>query len=479
MTPLAILLTLVAYAALLYGVARIGLQQRGENHTFFTGNRTMAWWVVALGMIGAPMSGVSFVSVPGSVATDAFSYMQMVAGFTIGQLVIAYLLVPLFYRLKVTSLYEYLDRRFGETTHRTGAGLFLLSKLVLTALKLYVVCMVLQQLVGEELGIPFTVNLLFTIVLVWGYTLRGGVRSVVWTDLLQTLCLMGAVIATVWAISDHFEWSLSELIGEVASDPSSQILFTDETADSTLGLGKMFVGGLFVLIAMTGLDQDMMQRNLACRSVRDSQRNILLTAIAQGGVIYLLLVLGLLLHRYAEASQITASGDALFASVAVGGGLPTWVALLFVLGLISSTWSTAGSALTALTTSTIYDLLPHRTTGDEALLKRLRYRIHTLLALVIGVLILLFEQSSDGSVIHLLYRVVSYTYGPILGLFAFGILTNLKLRERLTPLVCLTAPLLAALLKAWLQKAGYAIGYELILYNALLTFGGLLLIHKK
>lgn len=480
MTPLQILFTLVGYAALLYGVAQWAAR-RSDARSFFTGGRKMAWWVVALGMIGAPMSGVSFVSVPGQVAVDGFSYMQMVAGFTVGQLVIAYGLVPLFYRLKVTSLYEYLELRFGLCSHRTGALLFLLSKLILSALKLFVVCGVMQQLVCGPLGVPFWANVTVSVALVWGYTYRGGVKSVVWTDVLQTLCLLAAVMGCIVAIVSQLDISGSTVFELLRSDPRSQILYSGDPL-SIRTFGKMFFGGLFILIAMTGLDQDMMQRNLACRSARDSQRNILLTALAQGVVIYLLLTLGLLLDCYAEASEgaVTAFGDALFAAVAVQGGLPLWVGILFILGLVSSTWSTAGSALTALTTSTLYDLMPERMAESEERTKGLRRRIHTLLAVAIGGLILTFAYLSNERVIDLLYRVVSYTYGPILGLFAFGLLTRRKSRERWVPWICMAAPVISwGLQELLLRYAGYAIGFELILYNALLCFGGLYLLSKS
>lgn len=478
MTPQQILWVVTAYAALLYAVAWWGAR-RSDNATFFTGGRRMAWWVVALGMIGAPMSGVSFVSVPGSVAGDAFSYLQMVLGFTAGQLVIAFVLVPLFYRLRITSLYEYLELRFGVELHRMGALMFLLSKLLLSALKLLVVCLVMQQLVCTPLAIPFGVNVLLSTALVWGFTQRGGVRSVVRIDLLQTACLVGAVVASIWAIISHFEWSISTLFEVLSEDPRSQIFFPAEPL-STRSFGKMFIGGLFMLIAMTGLDQDLMQRNLSCPTARDSQRNILLTALMQGVVIWLLLILGVLLYRYAETVGITASGDDLFAAVALNGGLHTGVGILFVLGLVSSTWATSGSALTALTTSAIYDLAPEHWRSDAQRLRTLRRRLHALLALALGGLVLLFAYGTSDSLIHLLYGVASYIYGPILGLFAFGLLTRRRLPERRPIWVCVASPLLAyALKQLLLNHADYAIGYELILYNALLCFGGLYLISKR
>ena len=421
MTPFTVLLTVALYVALLFTVAwRAG--RRADNAAFFTGGRRIRWYWVALAMIGAPMSGVTFVSVPGSVAADGFTYMQMVAGFTIGQLIVAYVLVPTFYRLKVVSLYEYLDRRFGIRTHRTGA--------VLSALKLYVVCIVLQQLVCTPLGIPFAANAVLTVLFVWGYTRRGGVRSVVWTDVLQTLCLLAALVSALVAIPRALDTSLPALLGDVVRSPYARILVLDDPL-SVRSFGKMFVAGIFILVAMTGLDQDMMQRNLSCPTARDSQRNILLTALCQAVVIQLLLMLGAMLYLYADAAGLTLpdKGDGVFAAVAVHGGLPLIVGILFVLGLVSSTYSTAGSALTALTTSSIYDFAHDVRRRDEKSLRQLRHRVHALLAVAIAALIFLFEYGAGDSVINLVYRVVGFTYGPILGLFAFGMATRIPIRN--------------------------------------------------
>ncbi len=480
MTPFTVLLTVALYVALLFTVAwRAG--RRADNAAFFTGGRRIRWYWVALAMIGAPMSGVTFVSVPGSVAADSFTYMQMVAGFTIGQLIVAYVLVPTFYRLKVVSLYEYLDRRFGIRTHRTGAAFFLLSKTVLSALKLYVVCIVLQQLVCTPLGIPFAANAVLTVLFVWGYTRRGGVRSVVWTDVLQTLCLLAALVSALIAIPRALGTPLTTMLGEVLESPYARLFVFDDPL-SVRSFGKMFVAGIFILVAMTGLDQDMMQRNLSCPTARDSQRNILLTALCQAVVIQLLLILGAMLYLYADAAGLTLpdKGDGVFAAVAVHGGLPLIVGILFVLGLVSSTYSTAGSALTALTTSSIYDFAHDVRRRDEKSLQRLRHRVHALLAVAIAALIFLFEYGAGDSVINLVYRVVGFTYGPILGLFAFGMATRIPIRERWVPAVCLLAPAASALLQEVLLRwTGYAIGFELILYNALFTIIGLLIIQKR
>lgn len=480
MAPFTVLLTVALYVALLFCIAwRAG--NWADNAAFFTGGRRIRWYWVALAMIGAPMSGVTFVSVPGSVAADGFTYMQMVAGFTVGQLAVAFVLVPTFYRMKVVSLYEYLDRRFGIRTHRTGAGFFLLSKTVLSALKLYVVCIVLQQLVCAPLHIPFAVNVLLTVLFVWGYTRRGGVRSVVWTDILQTLCLLAALGSALIAIPRALDTTLPALVGEVAQGPLARLFVFDDPG-SVRSFGKMFIAGIFILIAMTGLDQDMMQRNLSCPSARDSQRNILLTALCQAVVIQLLLILGALLYRYAETTGLALpeKGDGVFAAVTVNGGLPAIVGVLFILGLVSSTYSTAGSALTALTTSCIYDFVLDVRKRSESSLRHLRHRVHTLLAMTIAALIFLFEYGAGDSVINLVYRVVSFTYGPILGLFAFGMLTRIRICERWVPAVCIAAPVLSALLQDFVHRnTEYRIGFELIVYNALFTMTGLLIIMKR
>ena len=481
MTPAAVLLVALLYAALLCGVAWLA-GRRSDNAAFFTGGRRMPWLWVALGMIGAPMSGVTFVSVPGSVAADGFTYMQMVIGFTIGHFVVACGLVPLFYRMGVTSLYEYLDTRFGLTAHRSGAALFLLSKTILSALKLYVVCIVLQRLVCAPLGIPFALNAVLTVALVWGFTRRGGVRSVVWTDVLQTLCLVSAVGVTVTLLSRTLYGSVAEAFETVFRSPYARtFVFHDPL--SARSFGKMVVAGTFVLVGMTGLDQDMMQRNLSCRTLRGAQRNILLAALCQAAVIQLLLVLGALLYLYSDATGLLLPerGDEVFTAVAVGGGLPPVVGILFVLGLVSSTWAAAGSALTALTTSCIYDMMHGRQLDGEPL-RRLRHRVHALLALGMLGLIFLFSQVANDSVINLVYRVIGYTYGPILGLFAFGMLTRRPVDDRRVPWVCVAAPLLSAGLQtAVLRTTGYAIGFELIVYNALLTAAGLAILkrHEK
>ena len=401
LSPTLLLLVLALYVALLYGVAG-WVARKNREGSFYSASRSVPWLWVAVGMIGAPMSGVSFISVPGSVATDSFGYLQMVAGFTLGQLVIAGVLLPLFYRLRVVSLYEYLEERFGSESHRVGALLFLSSKLILSAFKLLAATIVLQQLIYAPLGVPLGVNVLINVAIVWGYTRRGGVRSVVRTDILQTLCLVGAVVGTLFAIASASEVGVGELILTTWQRPESQILFGGSSPQAWWRMG---MGGFLILIAMTGLDQDMMQRNLSCRTMRASQINIVLTAICQIFVILLLLAMGVLLYRYVDFAHLPQpeTGDDTFALVAVRGGLPYIAGIMFIIGLISSTYSAAGASLTALTTAFILDIMDGRKRYDEAALTRLRHRTHIVMAAILFVVILVLKHLASDSIINLVF----------------------------------------------------------------------------
>lgn len=473
LTPIYILLILVGYVALLFGVAAY-VAHKGRGGSFYSAERSIGWLWVAVGMIGAPMSGVSFISVPGSVESDGMSYLMMVAGFTFGQIVIATVLLPLFYRRGTISLYEYLGTRFGAESHRTGALFFLFSKLILAAFKLLAATIVLQALLFDPLGIPLWVNMLLEVGIVWGYTHRGGVRSVVWSDLVQSLCLVGAVVGTIVAVAMATNKGSWELCQEAWQSPLSQLLYK---GSSPHAWWRLLIGGAFILIAMTGLDQDMMQRNLSCRTLRGAQYNVILTTLTQAVVIALLLTLGVILYGYAPEVGITSKGDALFGEVALKGGLPWWVGVLFVLGLVSSTYSSAGASLTALTTAWMRDIHPsHRTLEQEATRRK---GCHLCLALALFGTMLLLHAGSDGTLIHLLYRVAGYTYGPILALFGFGLMTRYKLKERWVAVVCLMGPLTAFACEELLKHLlGFSVGYEMILLNALLTFLGLYIIRR-
>ena len=479
MTPYAVLLTVGAYIAVLFAVAwRSG--RRADNAGFFSGNRRTPWYMAALAMIGAAMSGVTFISVPGSGATDGFSYMQMVLGFTVGQLIVAFVLIPTFYRLKVVSLYEYLDGRFGVRSHRTGAWFFFVSKMLGAALRVYVVCAVMQLLVFDRLGLPFWLNMAATMLLVWLYTQRGGVKTLIWTDTLKTLCLVAGIVLSIVFIMRALDFDLPQTAKAVAASPYSRMFFFDDGA-SPRYFWKMFAAGIFLLVAMTGLDQDMMQRNLSCRSPRDAKVNILVTAVCQAAVIFLFLVLGVLLYIYMDRNGIAVPerSDEVFARVAVQSGLPLAVGVLFVVGLISSTYSAAGSALTALTTSFTVDVIDGPQRFGERRLTRVRRGVHAGMAVLMGGVILLFGYFADDSVINLVYKVASYTYGPILGMFLFGMLTRRQVRDRGVPLAALAAPVLSALLQHFTAaRYGYHIGFDLLIYNALFTMAGMLLLVK-
>lgn len=478
MTPSLILITLLAYGGSLLLIGRLATR-RSDNRHFFTAGRKAAWYRIWPAMISAAMSGITFVSVPGSVAADGFTYLQMVAGFTVGQLLIAFWLVPLFYRLQLTSIYEYFDRRFGTATHRTCGWLFLLSKLASASLKLAIVCIVLQQLLFAPLGLPFWLNTLCCVALVWGYTRRGGVGALIPADWLKTGCMIAALGGTIWAIVAAMGESIETLWQAGIASPMTQIWCFDPASDRFFW--RLFPAGIVLLLAMTGLDQELMQRNLACRSAGDAQKNILLTAVSQAVVIFAFLVLGWLLYHYAAFCNLPQpeKADQLFAAVAVAGGLPVWVGVLFIVGFAAGSLSAGGAALTALTTSAMVDLRLQKG-DDEVQSIALRHRVHLLLALTLAGLVLLFGYGADESVINLIYRVAGYTYGPILGLFLFGQWTRWQIDEkRIVPIVFL-APLLSAIIQyVAIIHFNHHIGFELLLLNTLLTMIGLWLIRRR
>ena len=480
MTPAAVIATLTGYIALLFVVAWIS-GRRTDNAGFFTANRRTPWYLAAFAMVGAAMSGVTFISVPGSVAADSFSYMQMVAGFTVGQLIVAYLLVPTFYRLRLVSLYEYLDDRFGARTHAAGAWCFFVAKMLGTALQVYVVCTVMQLLVFDRYGLPFWLNAAVTMTLVWLYTRQGGVRSLIRTDILKTCCLIASLVLSILFITRALGLSFGEMAREVAASPHSRILFLDDPASDRY-FWKMFVAGIVTLVAMTGLGQDMMQRNMSCPTPRDAQKNILLTAVCQIFVIFLFLVLGVLLYLYVDHAGLTLpeKSDQVFPLVAADGGLPAVVGVLFLVGLVSSTYSAAGGSLTAQTPAVTVALLQAPPRPAPTALTRIRRRVHAAMAAGMALVILAFGYGADDSSINLVFRVVSYTYGPILGMFLFGFFTRRQVRDRWMPLVAVAAPVLSALLQWGVREVwDYRIGFELLVYNAAFTITGMLLLMKR
>lgn len=480
MTPVVVLITIFAYFIVLFSIS-YAVGRRADSQGFFVGNRRSPWFVVAFAMIGSMISGVTFISVPGMVAASGFSYLQMVLGFVVGQLLIAYVLVPLFYRMNVVSIYEYLETRFGIASYRTGAWFFFISKMLGAAVRLFLVCVVLQLLVFEPLHLPFVLNVVFTVGLVWLYTFRGGVKSLIWTDTLKTVCLVVSIVLCIYYIARGLHLDLGGLWQTIRGSEMSQMFFFDDVNDKRYFF-KQFLAGVFTVIAMNGLDQDMMQRNLSCRNSRDSQKNMITSGIAQFFVNALFLMLGVLLYVYASAYGIAipAKSDELFPWIATQGYFPGIVGILFVVGLISSAYSAAGSALTALTTSFTVDILGVKGKSEEQV-SHLRKRVHIGMAVVMGVVIFIFNVLNNTSVIDAVYTLASYTYGPILGLFAFGLSVKAPVRDRYIPLVAIASPILCFILDRHSQEwfGGYSFSYELLILNALFTYIGLLLLIRR
>lgn len=472
MSSATIIATIAGYIILLFVVARRAARHIG-NSSFFTAGRSTHRAVAAIAMVGAAMSGVTYISVPGSVMADSFSYLQTTLGFFVGYIIIAFVLVPLYFRLGVVSLYEYLDHRFGVTTHRTGAWLFFISKLLSASLRAFVVCVVLQALLFERYDIPFVVNAAIMMSLVWLYTRRGGVRSVVWIEMLKTIIMVSSILLCILFIMRALGYNLGDAARAIGDSEMSKVFFFDDPMDRRY-FWKQFLAGIFLVVAMTGMDQDMMQTVLSCRSKRDAQRGLISSIMVQVVVIVLFLVLGALLYIYVAGREGVPQGDNLFGYVATEGGLPTIVGVLFLLGLVASTYSSAGSALTALTTSMTLDILDGGKRGDEEL-GMVRRGAHTAIAVMMTLLIVAFNEWSSAGVITLIFTMASYTYGPLLGMFLFGMLTRRTIHERAVPIIAILSPLLCYVIsthsQAWL--CGYTFSYEIIILNAAITMVGL------
>lgn len=475
--PVIVILTIAAYFLLLMLVGR--LSSRGaDNSTFFTGGRTAPWPVVAFAMVGAMISGVTFISVPGMVVGKGYAYLQMVLGFIVGYIVIAFVLVPLFYRRNLISIYGYLEERFGRGTYRTGAWFFFASKMLGAAVRFFVVCAVLQFLVFEPLGVPFIFNVAATIALIWLYTVNGGVKTLIWTDTLKSFCLIDSVVLCIYFVARNLGLDFGGMVSAIGSHPSSRMFFFDDPMAGTY-FWKQFIAGVFMAIATNGLDQDMMQRNLACRDSRQSQKNMIVSGVSQFFVVALFLLLGTLLAIFLERNGIAVpeKTDDIFGLVATHSAMPAIVGILFVLGLVSAAYSAAGSALTSLTTSFTVDILgAHRSKADDEL-TRTRKRVHIGMSAIMGAIIVAFYYLSNQDAISAVYTLASYTYGPILGLFVFGLSLGRPVRDRYVPFVCISAPALSWLTQwALARYAGYETSFELLLINAAFSFIGLFLL---
>ena len=477
MNPLTILFVIAGYFALLFFISYLA-GRKADNAGFFSGNRSSNWLLVAMSTIGAAISGVTFVSVPGMVSTSGWAYMQMVLGFTVGQFLIAYVLIPLYYKLNLTSIYQYLQQRFGMSTYQSGAWLFFVSKMLGASVRLFVVSEVLQLLVFDKLAVPvpFWVNAIITVLIVYLCTFKGGVKSLIWTDLLKTCCLILSV-----ALSIYFVLRAGVNIDGWSSSDMTRVFFFDNPKESTY-FWKQFLAGIFLVIATTGLDQDLMQRTLSCKNPRESQKNIIVGALMQIVVIGLFLFLGYLLYTYAaqtgvaEVAQL--KGDDVFPFLATGNYFPVIVGVLFIIGFIAAAYSAAGGALTALTTSFTVDILNKE---NDAKLTKVRTLVHIGMAILMAICIYVIHLLNDDSVIQTVYKVASYTYGPLLGMFCFGIFTKKQVRDRWIPFVVLLAPVITWVIDvnsvAWFN--GYVFSHERLILNALLTFIGMICLIKK
>ena len=469
----------LGYFALMFLISYFS-SRKTDNAGFFVGNRKNPWYIVAIATLGAGMSGVTFVSVPGMVAASGFAYLQMCLGFIVGQAVIAFVLLPLYYRLNLYSIYGYLENRFGLTTYRTGAWFFFISKMLGASVRIFLVSLTMQLLVFDPLGLPFILNVLMTVLLVWVYTFFGGVKSVIRTDLLKSIALVTSVVLCLVFIARALHLNLAGLVQTVSESNMSRIFFFDDVNDRRY-FWKQFLAGAFTLIAMNGLDQDMMQRNLSCKSSGESTKNMLVSIVVQFFIIALFLALGVVLYLFAQKEGITLpqNPDQVFPFLATSGVLPLAVGVFFIIGLVAASYSAAGSALTALTTSFTLDIL-RAGNKEERKLTRTRRGVHIAMAAVMGLCILFFEIFNSTSVIDTVYILSSYTYGPLLGMFAFGIFVHKKVRDKWVPLPALLAPVLCFILDKnsteWF--GGYHFSYELLMLNALFTFLGLLLLIK-
>lgn len=487
----ALILSIIAlYFGLIFLISYLTTRrQTAGNKAFFIGERRSPWYVVAIAMIGTSISGVTFISVPGMVAGAQCSYMQMVLGFVAGYFAVAYILLPLYYRLGLCSIYGYLEQRYGNAGYRLGAIFFLISKFLGCGVRMYLTALVLQLVLFDGLGVPFGVNVALTMLIVWLYTFRGGVKTLVWADMIQTLSLVAAVVFCIYYVCRAMGLDARGLWQTVQESPMSRMWYFDDVNDKRF-FWKQFLAGAFTTIAMTGLDQDMMQKNLSCRTLRDAQKNVISYGFGFLPVNLLFLALGILLYQFAaQAGLCDATGalvnlksDELFPLLATGSDpatglsyLPTVVGVLFIVGLIAAAFSSAGSAVTALTTSFTLDILRADRHCSEQELKRVRSRVHLVNAVVMGVLIYLFRVVGNHSVIDAVYVVAGYTYGPLLGLYFFGLYTRRRVRDGWIPAICVASPVLCYLLSRYSEVlfGGYQIGYELLLINGGLTALGL------
>jgi solute:Na+ symporter, SSS family len=480
MTPALILGIFLAYTALIF-VVTFFTSRKANNHTYFLGNKVSPWYVVAYGMIGASLSGVTFMSVPGWVKDTQFTYMMVVVGYLAGYAVVAMVLLPLYYRLNLTSIYTYLEQRFGTYTYKTGAGFFMLSRIIGASFRMFIVINVLQIFVFDAWHIPFAVNVFLFIALIILYTLKGGIKTIVWTDTLQTTFMLLALGLSVYFICSQLNTGIGQMVSQIWHNPVSKILDTDW--HSPRFFIKQFLSGMFITITMTGLDQEMMQKNLSCKNLRESQTNMFTFSATLIFVNFAFLLLGAVLLGFAQSHglEIKASDD-LFATVALNYLGPI-AGVVFLVGLISAAYPSADGALTSLTTSFCIDFLGFNKPGrfTEERKQKTRYIAHLSIAFLFGIIIIGFRLINDRAIIDKLFTIAGYTYGPLLGFYSFGLFTRYQIRDKWTPLVAIASPIICFFLSTYstVLLNGYKFGFELLIINGLITFAGLWIIRVK
>ncbi|NER12264.1 sodium:solute symporter [Leptobacterium flavescens] len=478
MQPFQIILLIASYFGLLILISFL-TGKDDSNETFFKAKKQSPWYIVAFGMIGASLSGVTFISVPGWVEASKFSYMQVVLGYILGYLIIGTVLLPLYYRLNLTSIYTYLEGRFGNYSYKTGASFFLISRVVGASFRLFLVANVLQIVLFDELGIPFWTTVVITILLIWLYTFKSGIKTIIWTDTLQTLFMLIAVGVAIFTVYEDLGLDQTSLVTYISQSELSQMFFFDDFKSADY-FWKQFFSGAFIAVVMTGLDQDLMQKNLTCKNLKDAQKNMFWFTIVLTIVNFVFLSLGLLLTMYAQNNGIDAHKDDLFAVLAKDH-LGTTVFFFFLIGLIAAAYSSADSALTSLTTSFSIDILDIEKKYDAARQVAIRKKIHILTSVVLVLVIIAFKYIiRNESVIAKLFVFAGYTYGPLLGLYSFGLFTKWKVKDKIVPIVAILSPVAAYIIsvnsKVWL---GFEFGFFILVLNGFLTFLGLVLIRRK
>ena len=470
-----ILLIFIIYFLVLLFISNL-TSKKSTFTDFFNANRSSPWYLVAFGMIGTSLSGVTFISVPGEVGSSNFSYFQVVLGYLVGYYVIAKVLLPLYYKHNLISIYTYLEDRFGFYSYKAGAFFFLLSRTIGASFRLFLVAGVLQIAIFNQLGLPYFFSVLLTILLIWIYTFKGGIKTIVWTDALQTLFMLSAVIITIVIITDKMNISLYESFHMVKNSSYSNIFYFDWRAGNDFF--KQFISGAFISIVMTGLDQDMMQKNLTCRNLGDAQKNIFWFCVILVIANLLFLFLGALLYLYSESVnfQLPTSTDDLYPLLALNE-LGFVTSIIFILGIIAAAYSSADSALTSLTTSFCIDFLDIQKRNNK---RKTRLLVHVGFSILLFIVILIFNEINDESVINSIFKAAGYTYGPLLGLFSFGIFTKYKIKDKFVFFVCLISPLISYLINIYSEELlfGYRFGFEILLLNGLLTFLGLYFIKR-